>query len=341
MKTEKFASEVERLLNRDEKEEESELGQDVRGTFSMSDFFVNSENKNKIEIDILRFLDSLFGYAYNTPTTDEYAMFQASASALRSSSSSRQVGAAIVDKNGTLIALGCNEVPKRGGGFYSGEESEDNRDFKKGFSSNELKDGMFSEFVTELLDTFNLKVTITDFMKIYGKKYRKSELYDLLFLERTVHAEMAALIDAEIRGTALRGSTLYTTTFPCQNCAKHMIYSGVKKIVFVEPYPKSLADTLHNDDVTFEITGSGDDRVSFQSFMGIAPSLYSELFESTREEREKKELTTEFDRKKANLKISVAPLYFMIESLIVPQMIDRFVDKGLMEKEAAEKLKIG
>ncbi|MDN3612645.1 hypothetical protein QWZ16_23945 [Vibrio ostreicida] len=26
--------------------------------------------------------------------------------------------------------------------------------------------------------------------------------------------------------------------FPCHNCAKHIVASGIKRVVYVEPYPK-------------------------------------------------------------------------------------------------------
>ena len=45
-----------------------------------------------------------------------------------------------------------------------------------------------------------------------------------------VHAEMAALADA----SAPRGSTLYTTLGPCENCAKLAIVMGVTRVVYGE-----------------------------------------------------------------------------------------------------------
>src|SRR5260370_19950905 len=67
-------------------------------------------------------------------------MYQASAVSLRSSDDSRQVGAVIVSvthgdpkdrtkiTNADVIAVGMNEVPRRGGGFYWGKDSTDRRD---------------------------------------------------------------------------------------------------------------------------------------------------------------------------------------------------------------------
>ena len=44
-----------------------------------------------------------------------------------------------------------------------------------------------------------------------------------------VHAELNAIINAK---TDISGSTIYTTKFPCNECAKAIIQSGISKIIF-------------------------------------------------------------------------------------------------------------
>jgi deoxycytidylate deaminase len=51
-------------------------------------------------------------------TVSETAMHHAHSAQLRSACLSRQVGAALVDGKGNIIATGTNEVPKAGGGVY-------------------------------------------------------------------------------------------------------------------------------------------------------------------------------------------------------------------------------
>ena len=46
-----------------------------------------------------------------------------------------------------------------------------------------------------------------------------------------VHAEPNAILNATV---SLVGSTLYVTLFPCNECAKLIIQSGVKEVVFLE-----------------------------------------------------------------------------------------------------------
>ena len=53
-----------------------------------------------------------------------------------------------------------------------------------------------------------------------------------------VHAELNAILN---RGnTDLHGSTLYATLFPCNECAKAIIQSGIKKVIY---YSDKYADT--------------------------------------------------------------------------------------------------
>ena len=81
-----------------------------------------------------------------------------------------------------------------------------------------------------------------------GKEVLKDTgILDITEYGRAVHAEMEALLSCGRSGVSTRQCTLYTTTFPCHNCAKHIVASGISRVVFVEPYPKSLANDLHSD----------------------------------------------------------------------------------------------
>jgi hypothetical protein len=74
---------------------------------------------------------------------------------------------------------------------------------------------------------------------------------------------------------------LYTTTFPCHNCTRHIIASGIRKLVYIEPYPKSKAKDLHSDAICFdeeEAMKSG--KIPFVPFVGVGPRRYLDLFSS-------------------------------------------------------------
>ena len=56
-----------------------------------------------------------------------------------------------------------------------------------------------------------------------------------------VHAELNAILNAS--GRDLRGSRLYVALFPCNECAKAIIQSGVKEVVYLSD---KYADTMGN-----------------------------------------------------------------------------------------------
>ena len=95
---------------------------------------------------------------------------------------------------------------------------------------------------------------------------------------RSVHAEMAALMDAAKRGVPVAGCTLYTTTFPCHNCAKHIVASGIQRVVYVEPYPKSFTWRLYSDSVWIDGAGEAGKAIKFEPFVGISFRQYFSLF---------------------------------------------------------------
>lgn len=92
-----------------------------------------------------------------------------------------------------------------------------------------------------------------------------------------VHAEMNALALAARRGIALAGARLCCTTFPCHVCARHLLGAGLSEVVYIEPYPKSLAERLYPGAIVLGETGAGD-HLAFRPFTGVAPVRYLELF---------------------------------------------------------------
>src|SRR5882757_10653799 len=75
---------------------------------------------------------------------------------------------------------------------------------------------------------------------------------DLTEFGRVVHAEMCAICDAARLGRSVKGATLFVTTFPCHNCAKHILAAGLDRVVYMEPYPKSHVDQLHKNEIEIE-----------------------------------------------------------------------------------------
>jgi deoxycytidylate deaminase len=109
-----------------------------------------------------------------------------------------------------------------------------------------------------------------------------AQIRNLIEFGRAVHAEMAALVDAARRGVPVKSCTMYVTTFPCHLCARHIVAAGIQKLVYIEPYAKSLAAELYPDSIAIE--GGDDKKVIFAPFVGVAPRQYMRLFTMGSEE---------------------------------------------------------
>jgi cytidine deaminase len=259
---------------------------------------------DKGENEVYRFVHLLFGNPFRTPSPDEYAMYLASAVSLRSSDYNRQVGAVIVHvsrqdgktKNADIIAVGMNEVPRGGGGFYWDQQRSPDardqsllkptRDKPEGEDrAHEIKVGALAELIERikhqqwLNETISAKSAISLARDILPK-LKGTQFLNIGEFSRPVHAEMAALIDAARRGVAVDEHSMYVTTFPCHNCAKHIIAAGIRRVVYLEPYPKSRADYLYKEEIILEsLFGNEEEgKVVFTAFTGIAPRQYRQLF---------------------------------------------------------------
>ena len=58
---------------------------------------------------------------------------------------------------------------------------------------------------------------------------------------RALHAEQNAIAQAAQHGISVDGATIYVTHQPCVMCAKMIINSGIKRIVYKGPYPDKLS----------------------------------------------------------------------------------------------------
>ncbi|QKZ06786.1 anti-phage dCTP deaminase [Pseudomonas eucalypticola] len=267
-----------RLIEKDA-DESDPFGQHTRDTYHLSDFFINHNgHSDSLKNQIWRVLDLLFGKPYVTPTFDEYAMFMAFSAALRSADLSRQVGA-VLTQHGSIVATGANDVPKAHGGLYWPEidpathcanDAKDGRDYMRGEDSNVVqKKAIIDSILAAIPEHLHSQV---------APIIRSSRIRDITEYGRVVHAEMEALLAGARAGVGTVGGELYCTTFPCHNCAKHIIAAGVKRVVYVEPYPKSKALEFHSDSISLERDGT---NVVFEPFIGVGPRSFFNLFSTS------------------------------------------------------------
>jgi cytidine deaminase len=278
---------AEELIRIDE-DEKIEHGQRTRDTFHLSDFFISlGKNDDQVKNTVQRFLELLFSNPFRNPTFDEFAMFMAFNSSIRSADLSRQVGA-IIARDQQIVATGANDTPKFGGGQYWAEvdpttgkvnDVVDGKDYTRETDSNRVAQReMIDEIVSAIIDKSFMNA---DRRSGLEDLLRRSKISDLTEFGRVVHAEMEAILSCARTGVSTVGASLYCTTFPCHNCAKHIIDAGIQRVVYVEPYPKSRALDLHSDAISLKTSLDNmpdQSRVTFEPFNGVGARRFLDLF---------------------------------------------------------------
>lgn len=281
------------LIERDEGEQNS-YGQHTREAFHLADYFLKFDsNHNELKEACFRFLSIVFQDPYITPTFNEFATYMSFTASVRSADLSRQVGAVVArDKN--ILAIGSNDVPKFKGGTYwpyfdeikgKVEDFENGRDFKVGEDANAREK---QKIISEVLENITHVIEKTiDAERVKSLKeeieivLQNSKIKDITEYGRVVHAEMDALLSCSRSNISTVGSTLFVTTFPCHNCAKHILAAGVEKVIFVEPYPKSKALEMHKEAITqkWEATEpETKNKLVFEPFVGVGARNFVNLF---------------------------------------------------------------
>lgn len=311
------------LIERDRKDNVTH-GQQLEKTIHKSDFFVKHSLKSSGNITkpCKRFVGLVHGENGITPTRDEAGMYAAYSASLKSACLSRQVGAAIANASGDVISVGWNDVPAGGGGLYNEDSENDQRCVVHGKKcyNDDTKQRLAKDIVAILS-----KVKSKEFGKAHGETEGKeappvliptkvvggaqaseatallgtteaselarqileiTALGSIIEYSRAIHAEMEAILNIARSGkTSTLGSIMYTTTYPCHNCARHIIASGISRVVYIEPYEKSLAMKLHSDAISVDDPSHG--KVLFENFQGVSPTRYSTLFAFSHKRKDK------------------------------------------------------
>lgn len=332
------------LIEQDMSEDQDSFGQHTRETFHKADVVIDGINKDVMRNNIERFIHAVFGLNEIAPTKSEFGMHAAYGASLRSSDLSRQVGAAVLTDAGELVAQGCNEVPKAFGGTYWDGEKPDFRDIKIGRDSNDiLKVDVLTDLVeimkkhgilAEKIAKAGSPNQIVQFLLGRGQSseefegvrgaLKNSKVMDLTEYGRVVHAEMNSICDAARTGVALKSTRLFTTTFPCHNCTKHILAAGIREVVFLEPYPKSKAKELHDNEI--EIEGSSSERVNFIPFLGITPALYQSVFQKSKRKRDGIAVRWQHGGPAPMVDVS-SPTYLQYEALVTSDLDETASDE--------------
>lgn len=288
----------------------SRYGQNVLRTYPMADAFIGARVPAQAAKHTRRIIDTMFTPSFKTPTKDEHAMVHAYMAGARSADLARQVGAAVVSPYGEVLSTGTNDVPRPGGGIYWEGDADDARDFALGRNISKERRIRLAREVVSILQA-NMKSEVpqpaagdnkVDASVPHGNTKSEvpqpvlddnqldalledSQLLAIGEFGRTVHAEMDALTTACRLGVPVRGASVYTSTFPCHNCVRHLIAAGITSVVYMMPFDKSLAFELHSDAIASEGRDFNPDKVRMLQFVGIAPRRYLDFFEAGKDDR--------------------------------------------------------
>ena len=184
------------------------------------------------------------------PTPHEALMAAAYSVSQRSSCRNRKVGAVIADGSGAIISSGYNEVPRG--------ESPCAKKYLACFREKER-----AEFIIAVASAIpDLKGKEALLESIFKERFR------ILDLCRALHAEENAILNLAKNTPAvpLSQCTLYTTTYPCRQCANKIATTGIKNLIYVEPYPDQTGKLILSSAGVCEEFFEG---VTFQAYFRI------------------------------------------------------------------------
>lgn len=255
--------------------------QNVEGCLQDADIFINNETDNEqfisLKKKLLRYVILIMNPGLVLPTPIERGMQIAYTAKLNSGCISRQVGAAITDDQYHLLAIGWNQQPEKqlpclyrdlcslyyqwSPNAYSDFELDNQKELQKNIGGP----------VTELLSLPECPLNEQGKIPAYCFK----DLYNSItgvknqVHPRSLHAEETAFLN--LGQYSARGGNLFTTSSPCELCAKKTMYLGIKKIYYIEPY----AGLSFNHVLSI---GPQEDRPEMLLFTGAVGRAYTQLY---------------------------------------------------------------
>lgn len=255
--------------------------QNVGACLETADIFINNETDSKqylqLKRKMIRYVSLIMNPGLVLPSPVERCMQLAYTAKLNSGCISRQVGAVITDAEYHLLSIGWNQQPEGqipcsyrdlcslyyhwSPEAYSDYERDDQDQIQK-----RIKDP-----VTKLLDKPDCPLILQGKLPAYCFK----DIYNSIMGNenqvhpRSLHAEETAFLN--LKQYSAQGGILFTTSSPCELCAKKAKYEGIAKIYYIEPYSGiSLKHVLN--------IGSKESRPQMLLFTGAIGRAYMQLY---------------------------------------------------------------
>ena len=225
-----------------------------------------------------------------TPTAEERCMVVAYTAKFNSSCLSRQVGAVITNKYHSIRTIGWNDVPfgqmpcgLRELHMISNDCTDCNHiysEFETGthkhYKGKSFKDMVCYDQGTNAKNNVihkpqNIKDLGLPYTYCFKTLHNKFDGEKNQVFTRSLHAEENAILQmAKYGGEPLMNGVIYVTASPCELCAKKLYQIGVRKIVYIDPYPGISMD---------QIIRAGFKRPHLKLFQGAYGASYFKLYQ--------------------------------------------------------------
>jgi dCMP deaminase len=294
-------SQIDRLDEKEysgkKKREDIFISQNIQKCYDLSDIHINNpqigaDDLTQIKAQLAKFICLILHPGLIMPTSVERCMQIAHTAKLNSGCMSRQVGAALTNQQFSIKAIGWNtsaegQAPcllrsvkellnSEDKGSYSHYERNDSK-FRDKLRSFYLP--IYDELTIEGLKGRNIPFCFKDIKNNLDGE--KNQVHT-----RALHAEENAFLQLSKYGNeGILGGFLFTTSSPCELCAKKAVQLGIKKIFYIDPYP-GISEQ--------HILSSQNSSHLLELFSGAIGRAYHQLYEPIMPYKDELELMINF-----------------------------------------------
>lgn len=257
----------------------------IRSCIENADIHIQNPNNEipesflTLNSQLVRYVALIMHPGIVTPTKNERCMQIAYTAKFNSGCISRQVGAVVTNQHYSIRSVGWNDTPfgQVPCLLRSVQDLLSKKDVKA-YSDYELMDKEFpAKFAAKFHETTNnvkfegrnytycFKDTINEFKSTHEKKSNNQ------VFTRSLHAEENAFLQlAKYSSAGIQDGILFSTASPCELCSKKAYQLGIKKIIYIDPYPGIAQNHILN---------CGTNRPILELFSGAIGRAYHQLYE--------------------------------------------------------------
>lgn len=280
------ASEIVTIDNKESNKVKTEysdfVSQNIQKCYDLADIHVSNpqlgaDDFTYLQWQIAKFIALIMHPGIIMPSSIERCMQIANTAKLNSGCLSRQVGACVTNDSFSVKALGWNTTPE-GQTPCSLRNVYDLISHKddKSFSHYENNDLDFRTLTKEIYDNDETKkklIHLNGRNVSYCFKDIKNDLEKgkNQVHTRALHGEENAFLQiVKYGGPGIKGGKLFTTSSPCELCAKKAYQLGIDEIFFIDPYP-GISES--------HILNSGIKVPKLTMFSGAIGRAYHQIYE--------------------------------------------------------------